>query len=324
MKVVIPVAGVGNRLKPHTITTPKPLLKVGNKAILDHLLEPLIELNPEEVIFVIGYKGDQITTHVRNRFKFKSTFVAQDKLLGLGYAVHMAMQHVKDEPLLVILGDTIVDCDLVRFTNAGDYVLGVRKVENPQRFGIAEIENGYVSDLVEKPQHPKSDLALIGLYYFSDPGLLKQELADLVASGKTTSGEIQLTDALDAMIKNGVKFKPFEVHGWYDCGKKETILTSHQHLLNKFGRSRQVDGSLINPPVHIADNVRLENSIVGPHVSVDEGTVILNSIISDSIIGRNVRIENMILEESIIGSDAVIIGEKKVVSVGDSTEIGGR
>jgi len=323
MKVVIPVAGVGNRLKPHTITTPKPLLKVGNKAILDHLLEPLIDLNPEEVIFVIGYKGEQITKHVREKYDFKSTFVMQDKLLGLGYALHMAMEHVHGEPLLVILGDTIVDCDLVRFTGAGDYVLGVRKVENPQRFGIAEIEEGFVSDLVEKPDEPKSDLALIGLYYFSDHALLKKELAQLVASGKTTSGEIQLTDALDAMIKNGVKFKPFEVHGWFDCGKKETILTSHQHLLSKLARVRSVDGSIVNPPVHIADNVRIQNAIVGPNVSVDEGSVILDSIVTNSIIGRNVRIEKMILDESIVGNDAVIIGEKKVVSVGESTEIGG-
>ena len=324
MKVIIPVAGIGNRLKPHTITLPKPLLKVGNKAILDHLLDPLIELKPEEVIFVIGYKGDLIAEHVRRRFTFKSTFVEQDKLLGLGYALHIAMAHVHNEPLLVILGDTIVECDLPSFTSAGEYVLGVRKVENPRRFGIAEIEDGFVSDLVEKPQHPKSDLALIGLYYFSDPTLLKQELASLVASGKTTSGEIQLTDALDAMIRKGVKFKPFEVHGWYDCGKKETILTSHQHLLNKHARTQVVDGSIINPPVHNADDVRIENSIIGPHVSIDEGSVIISSIVTNAIIGRNVRLENMILEESIIGSDAVIIGEKKVVSVGDSTEIGGR
>jgi len=158
MKVIIPVAGVGTRLKPHTLTTPKPLLSVAGKTILDYLLMPLKELKPEEVIFVIGYKGEKIEKYVRDHYSFKTSFVKQDKLLGLGYAIHLALEKVGDEPLLVILGDTIVECDLKKFITVGDYALGLRHVEDPNRFGIAEIKDGSVVDVEEKPVHPKTDL----------------------------------------------------------------------------------------------------------------------------------------------------------------------
>lgn len=306
MKVIIPAAGIGQRLQPHTLTTPKPLLKVGGKAILDYLLLPLEDLQPDEVIFVIGYKGEMIEEYVRANFSFKSTFIKQDKLLGLGYAVLMAMKNMDNSELLVLLGDTIVECNLSEFVNAGDYALGLHKVDDPRRFGVAEVIDNVIVNLEEKPDNPKSDLALIGLYYFSQSDSLKAELSNLISSGKTTSGEIQLTDALDIMIKNGIKFSPYQIEAWFDCGKKETMLETNQHILNKQSESPQISGSKIIHPVYISEKVKVENSTIGPYVAVDKETEILNSIISNSIIGGETKIINSEFKDSIIGDKAIV------------------
>ncbi|NOY89357.1 MAG: NTP transferase domain-containing protein [FCB group bacterium] len=321
MKVVIPVAGVGTRLKPHTLTTPKPLLSVAGKTILDYLLVPLKELNPEEVIFVIGYKGEMIENYVRDNYSFKSSFVKQDKLLGLGYAIHLALEKVGDEPLMVILGDTIVECNLKKFITVGDYTLGLRHVEDPNRFGIAEIKEGFVIDVEEKPVNPKTDLALIGLYYFKNPLLLNNELQQVVKSGVITNGEIQLTDAIKKMVEKGVKFVPFEVKEWYDCGKKETLLATNRHFLKRMPSAQERKGAHIIPPVFIGQDVRLEKTVIGPNVSIADHTVIKNTILSNSIIGKNSWLENLILEESIIGNDVTLKGGKRIVNIGDATEI---
>ncbi|MFQ5453155.1 MAG: sugar phosphate nucleotidyltransferase [Candidatus Zixiibacteriota bacterium] len=321
MKVIIPVAGIGTRLRPHTLTLPKPLLNVGGKTIIDYLLTPLIDINPEEVIFVIGYKGDMIKEYVNKHYSFKTTFIQQDKLLGLGYAIHMALEQVRSTPLMVILGDTIVECDLKKFINSGNYVLGLKTVNDPQRFGIVEISNGYIVNVEEKPARPKTNLAIIGLYYFKESTLLKKELVNLIDSGKTTSGEIQLTDALSAMIKGGIKFIPSEVQQWYDCGKKETMLKTNKHFLQKMPKLEKYEGADIIPPVFIAEKVQINNSIIGPDVSIAKNSRISNSIIKNSIIGENTQIENVIMEESIVGNNAVLKGGKKIVNIGDSTEI---
>lgn len=320
MKVIIPVAGIGTRLKPHTFTLPKPLLQIGGKTIIDYLLQPITVLNPEEVVFVIGYKGDMIRDYVRRNYNFKSTFVEQDKLLGLGYALHIALKEIADSPLLVLLGDTVIEGDLRKFATAGDYSLGLRQVDDPHRFGIAEVRRGAVVGLEEKPKKPKGNLALIGLYYFAESGRLKQQLANLVDSGKRTSGEIQLTDALAGMIKSGIKFKPFEVQKWYDCGKKETMLATNRHFLEKLPDPKRIKGSLLVPPVYVSKDARIENAVIGPYVSVGSGARIKNCILSDAIVGKDVRLENLILEKSIVGDNAVVKGDKKVLNVGDSTQ----
>ncbi|MEW6411416.1 MAG: sugar phosphate nucleotidyltransferase [Candidatus Zixiibacteriota bacterium] len=323
MKVIIPAAGVGTRLKPHTLTLPKPLLHIGGKTILDYLLEPVTELDPEEVRFVIGYKGDMIKEHVEKNYSFNSTFVVQDELLGLGYALHIALRDVANTPLMVLLGDTIIESDLKKFIRAGKYALGLRQVPDPQRFGIAELDDGYVSHLIEKPKEPKSNLALIGLYYFEESDSLKLELQKLVESGKTTRGEIQLTDALARMIANGTKFTPFEVEGWFDCGKKETMLSTNRHFLKKVPVPERIQDSVIIPPVYVGDDVSIEKSVIGPNVSLARGAVIKHSIISDSIIGRDARVEDMVIQESIVGREVVLKGRKKILNIGDSTEISG-
>jgi glucose-1-phosphate thymidylyltransferase len=323
MKAVIPVAGIGTRLKPHTLTLPKPLLQIGGRTIIDYLLQPIAELDPDEVVFVIGYKGDMIKQHVRKNYAFKSTFIRQDKLLGLGYALHVALSEAVDGPLLILLGDTIVEGDLNRFVKAGKYTLGLHQVADPRRFGIAEVADGAIINVEEKPRNPKGNLALIGLYYFAESDRLRAELANLVESGKKTRGEIQLTDALQAMIRDGIRFTPFEVQEWFDCGKKETMLATSRHFLKQAAPVRPIPGSVLTPPVYIAEDVHLENSVLGPNVSVGAGSKIKNSVVSNTIIGRDVRLENLVIEKSILGNNVTLRGEKKVLNIGYSTEISG-
>jgi glucose-1-phosphate thymidylyltransferase len=321
MKVVIPVAGEGNRLKPHTYSLPKPLLHVAGKPVLAYILDPIMKLNPDEVIFVLGFKGEMIKEYVEHHYSFKATFVEQDRLLGLGYAIYLALDCIDNDPVLIVLGDTIVECDLEKFIHAGDSVLGLRQVEDPERFGIAEIEGGYVKAVEEKPTYPKTNLALIGLYFLRESAPLRNQLRLVMKSGQRTYGEIQLTDALQAMIKGGTRFVPHEVQGWYDCGKKETLLATNRHLLGQRPTAPEVEGSVIIPPVYIAPTARIVNCVIGPNVSISDKTLVTNSVIKNAIIGYQSRISDVILEDSLLGHDTVVQGEKKVLNIGDSSEI---
>lgn len=321
MKVVIPVAGEGTRLRPHTHSTPKPLLEIAGKAILDYILKPIEKLNPEEVIFVIGYRGEQIREFVAKSYSFKSTFVVQDELHGLGYAVSLAMSSVDNSDVLIVLGDTIVELDLKEFVNAGDNVLGVKKVDDPERFGIAAVNDGFVTSLVEKPKEQIGNLALIGLYYIKNSKSLDTALKTLVESGKRTKGEIQLTDALAEMIKTGTKFLPFEVNGWFDCGTKETTLATNQHFLSKLTAPKKIEGCNFVPPVFISSSAKVEKSTIGPNVSVGDSASISDSTITNSIIGKNSEIKAASIKDSLIGSDAFVSKFTGILNLGDNSEV---
>ncbi len=319
MKVIVPVAGVGTRLRPHTYSLPKPLLNVAGKPVLAHVLDPTLVLDPDEVIFVVGYKGEDIQAFVEDNYSFKAKFIEQDKLLGLGYALNLALEEVDDEPVMIVLGDTIVESDLQAMVEAGDFVLGLRQVEDPSRFGIAQVENGVVVKLEEKPENPKSNLALIGLYYFKKPRLLKKALEEIVKSGKTTKGEIQLTDALEMMINDGITFHTYQVQGWYDCGKKETMLDSNHKLLEKLDPPEPIEGSILIPPVYVAPGAQIINCVLGPNVSVAEDTTITNCVIRNTIVGRETTITNMVIENSLVGNQVSLVGESRVVNIGDAS-----
>ena len=326
MKVVIPVAGVGKRLRPHTHTHPKPLLPVGDKPIIAHLLDPIVKLNPEEVIFVIGYRGQQVREYVEKNYPFKATFVQQDRLLGLGYAINLAVRDLPPGELLIVLGDTVVDCDLQKIIASGENnILGVLPVKDPERFGIVEVSNGQVTRMIEKPDKPESNLAIIGLYYFSDSTPLKQALADHVESGQTTRGELQFTDALQLMLERGEMFVPYEVKGWFDCGKKETMLSTNRHLVSSLGKTPQIDGCKINPPVFIHPEAEVVASEIGPSVSISAGSIIRNSTITNSIVGYKSTIENIWLKDSLVGNEVTLKGTGRqtrlIVNLGDTSEV---
>jgi len=312
---------VGTRLRPHTYTIPKPLLPVAGKPIIDHILEPLAALEPEEVVFVVGHLGDQIVDYVRKNFGFRSVFVRQTDLLGLGFAIHLALEEMASSPVMVILGDTIARTDYGRFADGEKNVIGLKQVDDPRRFGIAVIEDGRIVALEEKPERPRSDMALIGLYFFEDSGELNGHLEKLIESGKKTSGEIQLTDALEMMIQAGHDFRPYLVDDWYDCGKKETILETNRLILDESQEPVDWAGSEIIEPVAIAADAEVTDSVIGPHVSISAGVRIKDSVVRDSIICAGAEIERCMLDQSIIGGGAVIREARGILNIGDSSEI---
>lgn len=322
MRAIIPVAGIGTRLKPHTYSTPKVLLNVGGKPILGHILDKLIEENITKATFVIGYLGDQIKDYVVNTYPgIKSDFIEQKEMEGLGHAIYTAIPTFDDEEIFIILGDTIFDVNLKDVFKNKVSSLGVKEVEDPRRFGVAVLENGYISKLVEKPQTPVSNLALVGLYYISRKEVLIKSLNTLVEKDIRTKGELQLTDALQMMIEEGEKVSTFPVEGWYDCGKPETLLSTNQFLLTRKNFSKAYPSVVINEPVFIAEDVKISDSVIGPYTTIDKGAEISNSVIRNSIIGSKAQVSKSLLENSIIGNNSVVRGTFKRLNSGDSSEI---
>ena len=322
MQAIIPVAGLGSRLKPHTYSTPKVLLNVGGKPILGHILDKLIEEHIYKATFVIGHLGDMIKDYVINRYSLiDAEFIEQESMEGLGHAIYTAIPTFKDEEIFIILGDTIFDVNLKEVFKNKQSALGVRKVDDPRRFGVAIVDNGYIKKLVEKPQTLVSNLALVGLYYISNSESLINSLNLLVEKDVRTKGELQLTDALQIMIDSGEKISTFPVDGWYDCGKPETLLSTNQYLLDLKSVSKKFDDVVINRPVFIADDAEIKNSVIGPYATIDAGCKIEDCIIKNSIVGANAFVSKTLLENSIIGNNSVIRGSFKRLNSGDSSEI---
>jgi len=322
MRAIIPVAGIGSRLKPHTYSTPKVLLNVGGKPILGHILDKLSKEGIKKATFVIGHLGDMVKEYVGKNYRsFKTDFVEQDEMLGLGHAIYTALPTVDDKEIFIILGDTVFDVNLKGVFKKRKSALGVKEVEDPRRFGVAVTEKGIIKKVVEKPQKPVSKLALVGLYYFSDSEALAKNLKRLVDQNIRTKNEYQLTDAIQLMIEAGEQFTTFPVDGWYDCGKPETLLSTNQFLLKRDGKYKKYKGVVINPPVFIARDAEIKNSVIGPDTTIDAGSVIEDSIIRNSIVGSNAKVANAMLDNSIIGNNSVVKGSYKRLNSGDSSEI---
>jgi glucose-1-phosphate thymidylyltransferase len=322
MKAIIPVAGEGTRLRPHTHTTPKVLVHVAGKPILGHILEKLTAVGVDEVVLVVGYRGQQVTDYVTEEYNLKVHVVRQEKLLGLGHAIYLAREYLSGGPALIVLGDTIFECSFEGVLDSGNCSIGVKEVEDPRRFGVVVLENGWITDLVEKPDPPPSNLAIVGLYYIQDTLILRHALEKLILEqDRRTKGEYQLTDALQIMLGQGLKMTTFPVDGWYDCGKPETLLETNRALLKKKQRPVKAEGSIIREPVHIADGVTLVDSIIGPYVSIAEGSHIEQSIIEDSIINRNSVVRRAALKGSLLGDSSLVEGTFQSLNIGDSAQI---
>ena len=322
MKAIIPVAGVGSRLRPHTLSNPKVLLNVAGKPLLGHIMDKLIASGIDEAIVIVGYMGDMIEKWLLKHYSIKFTFVTQKELLGLAHAIWMCKPYVtENEPLFIILGDTIFDVNLDAVLKSPFSTLGVKEVDDPRRFGVAVTRNETIQKLVEKPDTPVSNLAIVGLYFLKQAGSLFSSIDYLIDNDIKTKGEYQLTDALQLMIERGETFTTFTVHGWYDCGKSETLLSTNEILLKDNSSTKQYPGSIINNPVFIADSARLENAIIGPNTTIGEHAVITNAIIKESIIGNDSLVEHIILEQSIVGNNASITGTARKINIGDYSEI---
>ncbi len=322
MRAIIPVAGIGSRLKPHTFSTPKVLLNVGGKPIISHIIDKLLDEGINKATFVIGHLGEMIKEYIQSEYPLlKSDFIEQKNKEGLGHAIYTAIPTFDEKEIFIILGDTIFDVDLKTVFHLKHSSLGVKKVDDPRRFGVAVVEENFVKKLVEKPQDSISNLALVGLYYIADSNALKEGLNELIKKDLRTKGELQLTDALQIMIDNGEKFTTFPVDGWYDCGKPETLLSTNKFLLEQKSSNRKFDDVVINDPVFIADDAKVENSVIGPYTTLDKGCVVKDSIIKNSIVGSKAIVAKALLENSIIGNNSIIRGTYKRLNSGDSSEI---
>lgn len=326
MKAIIPVAGIGSRLRPHTHTQPKALITVAGKPILAHIMNPLIEAGVKDFVFIIGYLGDKIEQYISTHYPdLNCQFVIQTTGKGIGHAIWLARDSFSDqEEIMIILGDTIIETNFQQWIDAPNSMLGIKKVQDPRRFGVAEVDEQHkIIRLVEKPALPKSNLALVGLYKIKESGLLKQSLQHIIDKNIKTQNEYHLTDALMDMIEKGAYFEPLEVNHWFDCGKKEVLLETNATLLqrNKQQDLPQYPNTIVVPPVYIDPSARISNSIIGPDVSIGENAILDYSIIKDSIIGPYAQLEFAILDHSLIGNDSVYKGPLQSLNLGDSTEI---
>ena len=324
MKVIIPLAGKGTRLRPHTHITPKPMLKIAGKPVIDYVMDDLQRLGDvEQVIYITGHLKDKVEEYARSKYPFDAVFIEQKIQDGTAGAVALARPYV-DQPVFIIFVDTIFDADLsvVHRTDA-DGIIWVKTVDDYQRFGVVVSDaDGNMTKIVEKPSTPISKRANIGLYYIRNWKLLYEGI-DWTLQQPKNKGEYYLTDAFQYMIDKGAKIRVIDVEGWYDAGKIDTLLETNRVMLEKgHARRPKLDaGSTIIDPVYIEDDVVLKSARVGPNVSIGRGSVIEKSELTDTLVGSNTKIVGSTLRRSVIGDSAVIEGVSGELTLSDHSEV---
>lgn len=328
MIAIIPVAGIGSKLRPHTYTQPKSLIPVAGKPILGYIIDQLLDNNIKEFVFVIGYLGEKVKEFIDTTYPtIKTKFVVQEEREGLGHAIYLCRSVIpKKRDIIIVLGDTIIELDWKKFLGIKNSVLAVKKVADPRKFGVAEFnDEGYICRTVEKPNIPKSNMALVGIYKIKEFDVLIQCLETNIKQNKRNNNQFYLTDGLQGMLDKGVKMEGFKVDNWYDCGQKEILLETNRLLLSKKTKSNGIKKNILQTiivePVYIGKNARVENCIIGPNVTIGDNAVIQHSIIRDSIIGSYTRLNEVVLFNSLIGSDSEIWGSTQSLNIGDNTEL---
>jgi len=327
MKAIIPVAGAGTKLRPHTYTQPKALIPLAGKTILSINVDQLHEAGINEFVFIVGYLGEKIQDYIKGKYPdLNSHFIYQNVRKGTAHAVSLTKQIIGDDDVFIALGDTICEYDIASVLQSPYSMLGVKKVDDPRNFGVAEIdEDGFIKRVVEKPSIPKSNLALVGLYMIKDTSFLFNCLENIITNDIKSYDEFNLTDALECMIQSGAEIKPFKVDNWFDCGKKENLLESNATLLKKFGGNKQVENDYYNtviiPPVFIATGCIINNCVIGPNVAVGEFTELNNVILKNSIVGAYSNLFEIVLSNSLIGNDADVKGVTRNLNIGDNTAV---
>jgi glucose-1-phosphate thymidylyltransferase len=325
MKVIIPLAGKGTRLRPHTHVTPKPMIRIAGKPVIDYVMEDLQKLGQvEQVIYITGHLKEKVEAYARAKYPFDSVFVEQKVQDGTAGAAALAKPYV-DQPVFIIFVDTIFDTDLSVVKNLdADGVIWVKEVEDYQRFGVVVTDkDGMMTKIVEKPTEPISKRANIGLYYIRNWKLLYEGIDHVLRQPKN-KGEYYLTDAFQYMIDKGAKLKVVDVKGWYDAGEVGTLLETNRTMLDK-GRARRPQsvpaGVKIIDPVYIEDNVTLSSSTIGPNVAIGAGSTIDGATLSDTIVGNGSTIRKSTLKQSLVGDAAVVEGITGKVNVGDHSTV---
>jgi len=321
MKAIIPAAGIGTRLRPHTLTRPKVMLTVAGKPIIGHIADTLMDAGIHQLSVIVGYKKERIIDYFSKISGLKCEFPIQKEMMGLGHAVLYGLE-AADEPVLIILGDTIINTDYKAFISRNTHTLGVVPVDDPRRFGIVETdEKKRILSMVEKPENPPGNLAIAGLYLIRNQGLLKESIEKLIRDNIKTRNEYQLTDALKIMMDQGEVFTASEIDSWLDCGKMETLLETNRQILERKGnQTGKTNNCVIIPPVYIAPDAQIKNSVIGPYVSVSSNSIIHNSVIRDSIVYEDAVIQQSLLSGAIIGQNVSVKGELKALNLGDYSE----
>jgi len=322
MQVIIPLAGKGTRLRPHTYLVPKPLLKVAGRPVMDWVMDRVEGLDIEELIFITGHLKEQVEAYARKRYPYPSRYVEQKVQDGTAGAVNLARPFVHG-PVLIIFVDTVFEADLTLVNRLdADGIIWAKEVEDYQRFGVVVTDaQGYMTRIIEKPKDPISKLANIGLYYIRAVDSLWKGI-DYTLSQPLNQGEYYLTDAFQWMIEHGKRIFTAEVGGWYDCGKLETLLETNEILLRKgAARRREFPGVTIRDPVYIEDGVKIERSVIGPNVSLEGGTTVADSTIANAIIGRDSTLHCVQLDGALIGNRVSIEGLAGSVTLGDHSEV---
>lgn len=322
MNVIIPVAGLGTRLRPQTWSKPKPLVSVAGKPVLGHVLDRLAPLSLDRVVFVTGYLGEQIEEYVRKNYDFEAIFVEQRAQLGQSHAVIQARGAVRG-PTLVVFPDMLFEADIEQLKVLdADGALFVKEVPNPQRFGVVVLENGRIKRLIEKPVEPVSNLAVVGLYYLREIQDLFNAIDHQMRCDVQQYGEYFLADALQSMIDQGCDFAALKVTVWEDCGKPEALLGTNRYLLKRQDSPvPAVEGAVIVPPSFIDPSATIRNSVIGPFASIGARVTVSNSIVTDSIVDEGAQLDAVMLTRSIIGRQAYVRGDFMQVNVGDSSDI---
>lgn len=332
MKIIIPMAGMGKRMRPHTLTIPKPLIPVAGKPIVQRLVEDIVKISQgkiDEIAFIIGDFGIEVETRliaIAEKLGAKGKIYYQHEPLGTAHAILCAKESL-DGKVIVAFADTLFKADFVLDENQ-DGIIWVHEVDDPSAFGVVKTnESEIITDFIEKPKEFISNKAIIGIYYFKDGAYLKDELQYLIDNNVVKGNEYQLTDALQNMMKKGTHFSVGKVKEWLDCGNKDaTVITNRSLLENSndnelVSNTAKINNSIINHPCYIGENVEITSSIIGPYVSIGENCTVSHSIITDTIVQTNSKIKNANIDNSMIGSYVEYKGDINELSIGDFTTI---
>lgn len=334
MKIIIPMAGRGSRLRPHTLTVPKPLLPVVGKPIVQRIVEDFnasFSGQIEEVAFVIGDFGSAVETQLKEIAALigaKCSIYHQEEPLGPAHAIYCARESLEGN-CIVAFADTLFNADF-SFNTEEDGMIWVQKVDQPESFGVVKLnDRGYITDFVEKSPTYVSDLAIVGIYYFRDGAYFRDQVEHLIDHKLKEKGEFQITSVLENMKKAGTQFRAASIEEWLDCGNKDNLVTTTRRILelketkeNLIDPSVQLKNAIVIPPCYLGAGVQLENSVIGPYVSVGSNSVLKNCVIRESIIQKDSALQNATLERSMIGNQVSYEGDMSVLSIGDFTTIG--
>jgi glucose-1-phosphate thymidylyltransferase len=330
MKVIILLAGYGTRMRPHTWSRPKPILNVAGNTIVGHILELMADITTEEVVFVVGYRGDQIETWIKENYSHLDThFVVQEEALGQAHAVWLCQEFLDDGDVIIAFGDGIIEADYTDMADPEvDGVILVEEIEDPRRFGVAVLDDdGFITGFIEKPPTMEHKMAIAGINWFRSGRQLFEATDQILEQKRQTLGEYFMVDAYQAMLENGVRMRTMQLKQWADAGTPAAILETNARMLSiGYGTHDALERSFsenftIIPPVYLPDSVKIESAVIGPYASIGPNATITNAIVRNSIIDQGATIENCLLDGALIGENARVTGRTKSLFVGDNSTV---